>query len=48
MMHGLMQGMFWGGLLMALPPVLLAIGIGVLVYRERRAARGAQEEGSSR
>jgi hypothetical protein len=42
-MHGLMQGMFWGGLLMAVPPVLLFIGIGYLVYREQRAVREAKE-----
>lgn len=44
MMHGLMQGMFWGGLLMAVPPVLLFIGIAYLVYREQRAGRDAKEE----
>jgi hypothetical protein len=43
-MHGLMQGMFWGGLLMATPPILLFIGIGYLVFREQRAVRGAKEE----
>ena len=44
MMHGLMQGMFWGGLVMALPPVLLGLGIAVYILRERRAARAAEEE----
>jgi hypothetical protein len=48
MMHGLMQGMFWGGLVMALPPILLGIGIVVLIYRERRATRRAEQEVSGK
>lgn len=43
-MHGLMNGMFWGGLLMALPPVLLFVGVAYLVYREQRGAGEAKEE----
>jgi hypothetical protein len=42
-MHGLMHGMFWGGLLMATPPVLLFLGVAYLVYREHRAERHARE-----
>lgn len=44
MMHGLMQGMFWGGLLMAVPPVLFFLGIAYLVFREHRADGTANEE----
>ena len=43
-MHGLMHGMFWGGLLMAIPPVLLFVGIAFMVYREQRAVESAKEE----
>lgn len=38
MMHDLMVGMFWGGLVMALPPV--ALGIGALVFFIRQQRRG--------
>jgi hypothetical protein len=38
-MHDLMVGMFWGGLVMALPPVILGIVIGVLVLRHMRNER---------
>jgi hypothetical protein len=43
-MHGLMHGMFWGGLLMAIPPVLLFVGLALLVYREHRGVGNAKEE----
>lgn len=43
-MHALMSGMFWGGVLMALPPVAMTIGIAVYVYRRERAAREARAE----
>lgn len=40
MMHDLMVGMFWGGLIMALPPLALGIGVAVFVLnRQRRANR---------
>jgi hypothetical protein len=44
-MNQLMTGMFWGGMLMSLPPVLLGIGIFALIYRNRRPriAHGAAE-----
>lgn len=38
-MQALMTGMFWGGLVMAIPPV--AISIGVVVYLLREQAREA-------
>jgi hypothetical protein len=36
-MNQLMTGMFWGGLVMALPPVILGIWIGAVVFRRYRA-----------
>jgi len=39
-MHDLMLGMFWGGLLMALPPVAVGVGITVLLVRHQRQAAG--------
>lgn len=38
MIHNLMVGMFWGGLLMALPPVALGVAITVLLIRHQRSA----------
>lgn len=43
-MTELMNGMFWGGLLMAMPPVLLGIGIAALVLRHRRTRPPADRE----
>ncbi|MGH7502471.1 MAG: hypothetical protein ACREL7_12030 [Longimicrobiales bacterium] len=40
MMHQLMAGMFWGGLVMAIPPI--ALSIGVVVYLRRQQAREAE------
>lgn len=37
-MHDLMTGMFWGGLVMATPPLLLFIGVAVYAYRRLHAA----------
>jgi hypothetical protein len=37
--HTLMVGMFWGGVLMALPPVALSIGVVIYIWRRQRAAR---------
>lgn len=48
MNHGLMQGMFWGGVLLSSIPVSLGIGIAVYVfwrYRQERAARRAARAG---
>jgi hypothetical protein len=39
MNHGLMSGMFWGGVVMALPPVVLGIVIAIMVLRHARADR---------
>jgi hypothetical protein len=36
MNHELMVGMFWGGVVMMAPPVLLGLGIAWYVYREWR------------
>ena len=35
----LMVGMFWAGLLMAVPPILLTLGVGVYVLRRHLEAR---------
>jgi hypothetical protein len=37
--HGVMVGMFIGGVVMMAPPVLLGVGIGVYVYRQWRAGK---------
>jgi hypothetical protein len=39
--HGLMLGMFIGGVVMMTPPVLLGIGIAIHVWRRQRAAAAA-------
>jgi hypothetical protein len=44
MNHGMMQGMFWGGLVMAIPPVVLGIGLAIYIWRQHRAVRRAEEE----
>ncbi len=44
MMHDLMAGMFWGGVVMALPPVTLGIAALVLVIRQR--VRAGERPGS--
>lgn len=38
-MHDLMVGMFWGGLVMAVPPVLVGAGIVALLLQQRKAGR---------
>jgi hypothetical protein len=35
----LMVGMFWGGLILMAPPVLLGIGIAVYAFQRYRAGR---------
>ena len=35
-MHDLMLGMFLGGVLLAAPPVLLGVAIGVYLWQQRR------------
>jgi hypothetical protein len=42
-MHDLMAGMFWGGLLMAMPPVLLGVGVAVFLIRQRSQATRARD-----
>jgi hypothetical protein len=44
-MPGIMIGMFWGGMLMALPPIALGVGLVVFIRRQQRAeaaTRGKQ------
>jgi hypothetical protein len=44
-MHELMTGMFWGGVVMALPPVTLGVGIAVFLVRRRsRVARRRRDD----
>lgn len=38
-MHELMLGMFWGGLVMAVPPILVGAAIVVLLVQQGRASR---------
>jgi hypothetical protein len=38
-MHDMMTGMFWGGVVMAAPPVLLGLGIAVVIARVRARGR---------
>jgi hypothetical protein len=35
MMHQLMEGMFWGGLVMAIPPVILSVAVIVFVRKQQ-------------
>lgn len=39
MSHGLMSGMFWGGVLLSAIPVMAGIGIGVFILRAWRHER---------
>ncbi|MBI4546045.1 MAG: hypothetical protein HY703_12665 [Gemmatimonadetes bacterium] len=39
MNHGLMQGMWWAGVLLALVPLLLGAGIGIVVLLHHRAVQ---------
>jgi hypothetical protein len=43
-MHAMMTGMFWGGVVMAVPPVAMTVAIAVYVFRRERAARLARAE----
>ncbi|HUF69063.1 MAG TPA: hypothetical protein VMM79_10515 [Longimicrobiales bacterium] len=43
-MHELMVGMFWGGVLMSLPPVAVGVAICVLLIRHDRATRATVEQ----
>jgi uncharacterized membrane protein len=44
MNHGAMEGMFWGGLVMAIPPVVIGIVLAIYIFRQQRADRTAEEE----
>jgi hypothetical protein len=48
MMHQLMAGMFWGGLLMAIPPVALSIGVVVYLLREQARETAARNSSGER
>jgi hypothetical protein len=39
MMHDVMTGMFWAGVVMALPPVAMTIGVAIYIYRHHRGPR---------
>jgi hypothetical protein len=43
-MPGVMVGMFWGGMLMALPPIALGIGLVVFIRRQQRADAAMRAE----
>lgn len=40
-MHELMVGMFWGGLVMAVPPILVGAGIVALLLHQGKLHRQA-------
>lgn len=44
-MHELMLGMFWGGLVMALPPVLVGAGFVALLLQQRKVGREPDQPG---
>lgn len=44
-MHELMAGMFWGGLLMAIPPVALSIGVIAYLLREQAREAAKRDDG---
>lgn len=46
-MSDLMNGMFWGGVVMAALPVLLGIGIAALVVKHRRSNSSADRSAGS-
>jgi hypothetical protein len=46
-MHELMVGMFWGGVVMALTPVAVGVGICVMLIRHERELRASGEQGES-
>jgi hypothetical protein len=41
-MHDLMVGMFWGGLVMAIPPILVGIAIVAFLLNEHRLERSSE------
>lgn len=45
-MNSIITGMFWAGMLMALPPVALGVGLIVFIRRQQRAERAANSESS--
>lgn len=44
MAHDVMAAMFWGGVIMALPPVALSIGVAIYLYRRYRAGKRDRTE----
>ena len=43
MNHGLMSGMFWGGVLISAIPVLASIGMALFIWRQSRNERAVQQ-----
>lgn len=43
-----MAAMFWGGVIMALPPVALSVGVAAFLYRRYRAEKRGRAEGAAR
>jgi hypothetical protein len=43
-MHELMAGMFWGGLVMALPPVILGVWLVIFLLRRQRQGEADDRE----
>lgn len=41
-MNDLMVGMFWGGFLMAVPPVAIGVALCVMLLRHERENRAAE------
>lgn len=44
-MHQLMSGMFWGGLVMAIPPIVLSVAVILFVRRQQVREAEATREG---
>lgn len=42
--HNLMAAMFWGGVIMALPPVAISVGVAIYLYRQYRAGKRDRAE----
>lgn len=44
MAHNLMAAMFWGGMIMALPPVAISVGVVIYLCRQYRAGQRDRAE----
>lgn len=47
MMDHLMQGMFWGGLVMAIPPIILSVAV-IVYLRKQQLQEGEVSRDSAR